>query len=113
MEFVSSEKGDGWSTVCHMHRFRLSADQQKDRLQKRNYHAKLRVSSCMTPAPRPFSGDTEDASKSQNPLAQSARTQTLKESFTGDSPFPYLEVIDDGPDFPKLVVGGVCLRKQL
>ena len=31
----------------------------------------------MTPAPRPFSGDTEDASKSQNPLAQSARTQTL------------------------------------
>ena len=27
MEIVSSEKGDGWSTV---HRFRLSADQQKD-----------------------------------------------------------------------------------
>ena len=78
MEFVSSEKGDGWSTVCHMHRFRLSADQQKDRLQKRNYHAKLRVSCGMTPAPRPFSGDTEDAcTKSQNPLAQSARTQTL------------------------------------
>ena len=32
----------------------------------------------------------------------------IGESFTGDSPFPYLEVImiDDGPDFPKLVVGG-------
>ena len=106
----------------------------------------------MTPAPRPFSGDTEDAPKSQNPLAQSARTQTLiplmmgflgmycltldrpmnhlincvvtgrydtvqhlelclqkewggmskhfkiGESFTGGSPFPYPEVIDDGPD---------------
>ena len=37
----------------------------------------------------------------------------IGESFTGDSPFPYLEVIDDGPDFSKLVVGGVCLRKQL
>ena len=37
----------------------------------------------------------------------------IGESFTGDTPFPYLEVIDDGPDFPKLVVGGVCLRKQL